>query len=70
MLFRSRLKESRGYTDEKIQAIMAAQKDEAYFRERADAVINNTGDDRSSAFEQIDRQMERFLCYHTKREER
>lgn len=66
----ARLKESRGYTDEKIQAIMAAQKDEAYFRERADAVIDNTGDDRSSAFEQIDRQMERFLCYHTKREER
>lgn len=65
-----RLKESRGYTDEKIRAIMAAQKDEAFFRERADAVIDNTDDDLASAREQVDREMKRFLSVENKQEER
>ena len=41
---RIRLKESRGYTDEKISAMMASQLKEEVFRERCDVVIDNSGD--------------------------
>lgn len=41
---RSRLKESRGYTDEKIDSIMANQSKDKEFRARYKKVIENTGD--------------------------
>lgn len=43
-LRRIRLKESRGYTDEKISAMMAAQLPEQTFRENCQVVIDNSGD--------------------------
>jgi len=57
----SRLKESRGYTDEKIASILRSQADDAFFRSRADAVIDNSAPDPVNAFVQIDAQMERFM---------
>lgn len=41
---RNRLKESRGYTDEKIDSIMANQSKDEEFRARYKKVIENTGD--------------------------
>lgn len=41
---RQRLKESRQYTDEKIDAIMASQLSEEVFRKNCDRVILNSGD--------------------------
>lgn len=41
---RKRLKESRGYSAERIRVTMAAQKPDADFRRAADAVIDNSGD--------------------------
>ena len=41
---RLRLKESRQYTDEKINAIMASQLPEVSFREQCQVVIDNSGD--------------------------
>lgn len=41
---RQRLKESRQYTDEKIDAIMASQLSEEVFRRQCDRVILNSGD--------------------------
>lgn len=41
---RDRLKESRGYTDEKISAMMAAQLPEQTFRDNCQVVIDNSGD--------------------------
>lgn len=40
---RQRLKDSRGYTDEKIDQIMASQLSDAQFREGSDVVIDNSG---------------------------
>ena len=40
---RKRLKQSRGYSEERIQAVLDRQKTEAEFREVADAVIENSG---------------------------
>ena len=40
---RQRLKESRGYSDEKISQIMANQLSEEEFREKCDFVIDNSG---------------------------
>ena len=56
-----RLRESRGYSDEKIAGILRSQKDESFFRARSDAVIDNSSDELSGTYEQIDRQMKRFL---------
>lgn len=53
-----RLKESRGYDDEKIAGIMANQKSPEEFRQACQAVINNSGD-LASTYEQIDRQLGR-----------
>lgn len=52
---RRRLKESRGYSDEKIDRIFASQKDSAFFREHAQFVIDNSSDHVNNTFEQIDR---------------
>lgn len=54
---RMRLKESRGYTDEKIDAMMASQLSEEVFRQRCGRVIENSGSfDRTC--EQITKAME------------
>lgn len=41
---RERLRESRGYSDEKITSMMAMQKPERYFREHCQRVIDNNSD--------------------------
>ena len=41
---RERLKESRNYTDEKINAMIASQQTEEYFREHCQLTIDNSGD--------------------------
>ena len=51
---RLRLKESRGYSDEKIDSIMASQLSEQEFRDNTDAVIDNS-DDLNSTYRQINR---------------
>ena len=53
---RQRLKESRGYTDQKIDSIMANQPSEREFREACDAVIDNSG-----AFAETRRQIDLLL---------
>lgn len=40
---RSRLKASRGYTDEKIDRMMQSQSPETFFREKCDHTIDNSG---------------------------
>jgi dephospho-CoA kinase len=49
----ARLRESRGYSDEKIKSIMESQADEETFRRFSDAVIDNNGD-RAQTKAQID----------------
>ena len=39
-----RLMKSRGYSKERIRAVMDAQKDDAFFRSRADFIVDNSGD--------------------------
>lgn len=53
-----RLKETRGYDDEKIAGIMANQKSPEEFRSACQAVIDNSGD-LAYTYEQIDRQLGR-----------
>lgn len=53
---RIRLKESRGYSDEKIDSIMASQLSEAQFRANTDFEIDNSGD-RELTFKQIDERL-------------
>ncbi len=53
-----RLKETRGYDDEKIAGIMANQKSPEEFRMACQAVINNSGS-LTETFAQIDRQLGR-----------
>lgn len=54
----NRLKESRGYSDEKIAGIMANQKSPEEFRKACQAVIDNSGS-LADTYEQIDRQLGR-----------
>lgn len=56
---RKRLRDSRGYSDEKIDQIMAAQLSDAVFRENSDFVIDNSGD-LEDAYAQIDNRLEAF----------
>ena len=56
---RKRLRESRGYTDEKIDQIMSAQLSEKIFRENSDFVIDNSGD-LQDTYRQIDNRLEAF----------
>ena len=51
-----RLKESRGYSDEKIAGIMKAQSDEETFRKHCRVIIDNSGD-----MEQTRRQLRKLL---------
>ena len=53
---RKRLKESRNYTDEKINAIMDSQLKEEEFRKYCKVVIDNSGSLEDS-YEQIDREL-------------
>ena len=53
-----RLKETRGYDDEKIASIMANQKSPEEFRSACQVVINNSGN-LASTYEQIDKQLGR-----------
>lgn len=53
---RQRLKDSRGYSDEKIDSIMASQLSEEEFRAGTDYVIDNSGS-LEDAFAQIDRRL-------------
>jgi dephospho-CoA kinase len=54
---RARLKESRGYSDEKITGIMKQQLDEVTFRKNADFVIDNGKSIRETAL-QIDNKLQ------------
>ena len=60
---RSRLKAARGYSDEKISAIFAAQMTEEVFRAHCVEVIDNNGS-KEEAFAQIDQAMERAFDRH------
>ncbi len=53
---RERLKSSRGYTDEKIDAIMASQLSEEIFRKECQVVIDNSGDFEDTCY-QIEKAM-------------
>lgn len=53
---RMRLKESRGYSDEKISAIMGSQMPEHVFRERCQVTIDN-----SEAFEKTEKEIEKAM---------
>lgn len=55
---RERLKESRGYTDDKIDSIMASQLSEEIFRKECQIVIDNSGDFEDTCY-QIDEAMKR-----------
>lgn len=57
---RKRLKMNRGYSDEKIDAIMNSQLTEEEFRRACDVVIDNSGDLENS-FQQIDRKVREYL---------
>lgn len=52
---RERLKASRGYSDERIDRMLGAQRSEESFRENAQTVIDNTDDFVQNTFGQIDR---------------
>ena len=57
---RARLKDSRNYSDEKINAIMEAQLSEQEFRNACSVVIDNSGSLEDS-FQQIDRKVREYL---------
>ena len=52
---RQRLKQSRGYTDRKIDAILKNQQRDAVFRKYCQFVVDNSSDFVENTFEQIDR---------------
>lgn len=56
---RRRLRQSRGYSGERIDGIMSSQLSEERFRENCDFVIDNSGTPAES-FAQIDRKLEAF----------
>ena len=56
---RKRLKEARGYSDEKIEQIMKAQLSEEEFRANCDFVVDNSGD-LEKTYEQISRRLEAY----------
>lgn len=55
---RERLKESRGYSDEKIDAILASQLSDEVYREKCAIVIDNNGT-KEDAFRQIEEALRR-----------
>ena len=58
---RKRLKESRGYSDEKIDSIFAAQLSEEEFRKKCQRVIDNDGD-----FAEAKQAVDRLIEEHKK----
>ncbi len=56
---RKRLREYRGYSEERIDGIMSSQLSEEQFRESCDFVIDNSGT-LAESFAQIDRKLEAF----------
>lgn len=58
---RERLKEARGYSDEKIDSIMQGQLSEEEFYEHCSVVIDNSGAP-DSAYRQIDKKLGEYLC--------
>ena len=54
-----RLREARGYSDDKIRSIMRNQLSEARFREACDFVIDNSGE-LTDSYRQIDRKLEAY----------
>ena len=56
---RERLMKARGYSEEKIENIMAKQLPEQKFRENCDFVIDNSGE-LADSYRQIDRKLEAF----------
>lgn len=54
-----RLKEARGYHDEKIAQIMSSQLSEEEFRRKSDFVINNSGT-LADSYRQIDKKLEAY----------
>ena len=56
---RERLKKARGYSEEKIENIMAKQLPEQKFSENCDFVIDNSGE-LADSYRQIDRKLEAF----------
>lgn len=56
---RERLRTARGYSDEKIEQILASQLTEEQFRQNSDFVIDNSGSLEDS-YEQIDKKLEAF----------
>ena len=56
---RKRLRQSRGYSEERIDGIMSSQLSEEQFRKNCDFVIDNSGT-LAESFAQIDRKLEAF----------
>ena len=52
---RRRLQDSRGYTEEKINAILKQQKSDAEFRRRCQFVVDNSSSFIENTYEQIDK---------------
>ena len=59
---RIRLKQSRGYSDEKISAMIASQMPENVFRQKCQVLINN-----SNSFEMTQREIEKAMNRQEKR---
>lgn len=59
---RERLRASRGYSDDKIDRIMASQLDDAAFRAGSDVVIDNSGTP-DQAYLQIDEAMSHLITF-------
>lgn len=58
---RSRLKEKRAYSDEKIEKILKEQLSDEEFRQHCNVVIDNSGS-LTDACKQIDKKLEEYLC--------
>lgn len=66
-----RLIKSRGYSRQRVQAVMAAQRDEEFYLSHCDLVIENGTDSPEDTFRQIDRGLkEHGFLYDCQREQR
>lgn len=54
---RRRLKDSRGYSDAKIDGILAAQKPDSFYYSHAQFIVDNSSDNVNNTFEQIDKRI-------------
>ena len=64
---RERLKSSRGYDDERIDRMMAAQKPESFYRSNCRAVIDNSSDDREKTWMQVAMTLQEHGLWHPDR---